>query len=313
MEISSIGLGTWAVGGHMWGRQDDKDSTAAIHAALDHGVNWIDTAPIYGSGRSEEVVGHAISQLPASRRPLVFTKFGLGVVSEKPVRSATYEQVIAECDASLKRLGVDRIDLYQMHWPVEGQPVTDTAAACDHLLKTGKIRTIGVSNFSVAQLEEWRATGVPLHSLQSPFSILRPAIMHDQLPWCAKHNVGVIAYSPLFRGLLFGTWKRDKTFPADDTRGAHKDYSGLRFQRHMDALDELKTLAASIGLSLPQLCVGVLLHTPGLTGCIVGARDARQGALIANLGVTVTDEQAKAVWDIATKLAKDLETIPAGK
>ena len=312
MEISSIGLGTWAVGGHMWGSQEDKDSIAAIHAALDHGVNWIDTAPIYGSGRSEEVVGQAISRLSQSRRPLIFTKFGLGVVSEKPVRSATYDEVIAECDASLKRLGVDRIDLYQLHWPVD-QPVADTAAACDHLLKSGKIRAIGVSNFSVAQLQEWKGTGVPLHSLQSPFSILRPAIRHDQLPWCAKHNVGVVAYSPLFRGLLFGTWRRDKVFPADDSRGAHKDYSGPRFQRHMDALDELKAQAGSIGLSLPQLVVGVLLREPGLTGCIVGARDARQGALIANLGVTVTDEQANAVWSVATTLAKDLEGIPAGK
>jgi aryl-alcohol dehydrogenase-like predicted oxidoreductase len=312
MEISSIGLGTWAVGGHMWGGQEDKDSIAAVHAALDHGVNWIDTAPIYGSGRSETVIGQAIGRLPASRRPLIFTKFGLGVVSEKPERSATYEQVIAECDASLQRLGVDRIDLYQLHWPVEHQPMADTAAACDHLLKAGKIRAIGVSNFSVAQLQEWQSTGVPLHSLQSPFSILRPAIRHDQLPWCAGHHVGVIAYSPLFRGLLFGTWTREKTFPADDSRGAHKDYSGPRFQRHMDALDELKSLAGASGLSLPQLCVGVLLHEPGLTGCIVGARDARQGSLIANLAVTITDEQANAVWSIATRLAKDLETIPAG-
>src|SRR4030095_5618637 len=115
------------------------------------------------------------------------------------------------------------------------QPGAETASACDHLLKAGKIRAIGVSNFSVAQMQDWRATGVPLHSLQSPFSILRPAIASDQLPWCAKHNVGVIASSPLFRGLLFGTWSRDKTFPSDDTRGAHKDYSGPRFQRHMDA------------------------------------------------------------------------------
>jgi aryl-alcohol dehydrogenase-like predicted oxidoreductase len=310
MEISTIGLGTWAIGGHMWGGQDDAQSVAAIHAALDHGVNWIDTAPIYGSGRSEEVVGQAIARLPQSRRPLIFTKFGLGVASETPVRSATYEQVVAECDASLKRLGVDRIDLYQLHWPVD-QPMADTAGACDHLLKAGKIRAIGVSNFSVAQLEEWRATGVPLHSLQSPFSVLRPAIASDQLPWCASHNVGVLAYSPLFRGLLFGTWTREKTFPPDDTRGAHKDSSGPRYQRHMDALDALKAVATAAGLSLPQLAVGVLLREPGLTACIVGARDARQGSLIANLGVIVTDEQARQVWKVASSLAKDLEHLPA--
>jgi aryl-alcohol dehydrogenase-like predicted oxidoreductase len=129
------------------------------------------------------------------------------------------------------------------------------------------------------------------------------------LPWCAAHHVGAIAYSPLLRGMLFGTWGGDKTFPADDGRAAHKDYSGARFQRHLDALDELKTLAATQALSCGQLCVGVLLQTPGLTGCIVGARSARQGALIASLGVVVTKEQADAVWAIVGRLQKDLETL----
>ena len=165
----------------MWGGQDDDASVQAIHAAVDHGVNWIDTAPIYGSGHSEAVVGRALRELPAARRPLVFTKFGLGENSETPTKSATRAQVLAECDASLKRLGVDAIDLYQLHWPVE-QPIPETAAACAELLKAGKIRAIGVSNYSVAQLEEWRATGVPLHSVQSPYSLLRPAIASDVLP-----------------------------------------------------------------------------------------------------------------------------------
>ena len=306
-DISTIGFGTWAVGGHMWGGQDDSQSLDAMAAALDHGVNWIDTAPIYGSGHSEEVVGRALRQTPSSARPLVFTKFGLGQDSGNIVRKAGRSDVMAECEASLRRLGVDTIDLYQMHWPVEGQPVAETAMACGELLKAGKIRAIGVSNFSVAQLEEWVATGVPLHSLQAPFSVLRPAVASSQLPWCHEHHVGVIAYSPLLRGMLFGTWGRDKTFPADDGRSAHKDYSGARFQRHLDALDELKAVAAASALSCGQLCVGVLLQTPGLTGCIVGARNARQGALIANLGVDVTREQADQVWEIVGRLQKDLE------
>ena len=307
-EISTIGLGSWAIGGAMWGGQDDAASLEAIAAAVDHGVNWIDTAPIYGSGHSEVIVGRALKTLPASRRPLVFTKFGLGQDSDHPTRSASRAEVLAECDASLQRLGVDRIDLYQLHWPVD-QPVEETARACADLLAAGKIRTIGVSNFSVAQLEAWRATGVPLHTLQSPFSVLRPAVASEQLPWCATHDVGVIAYSPLLRGMLFGTWGRDKTFPSDDTRSAHKDYSGARFQRHLDALDELKALAASWGLSCPQLCVGVLLRTPGLTGCIVGARNVRQGSVIASLGVDVTQEQADQVWAIVGRLQTDLVTI----
>jgi aryl-alcohol dehydrogenase-like predicted oxidoreductase len=307
-EISTIGLGTWAVGGHMWGGQDDQASAGAIHAAIDHGINWIDTAPIYGSGHSEEVVGRAVSRLPPSKRPMIFTKFGLGIDSNAPNRSATAAEVHAECEASLRRLGVDHIDLYQLHWPAP-QPIAETAAACVELLAAGKIRAIGVSNFSVAQLEEWRATGVPLHSDQPPYSILRPAAKQDVLPWCAAHGVGAISYSPLFRGLLFGTWSKDKTFPADDGRSTHKDYDGVRFQRHLQAVDEIRAVAAGSGLSVSQLCVGVLLQTPGLTGVIVGARNARQGGVISSLGVGVTAEQVSAVWAIAENLAKDLVTL----
>ena len=308
LEITPIGLGSWAIGGWMWGRQDDANSVAAIHAAVDHGVNWIDTAPIYGSGHSESVVGQALKALPAARRPLVFTKFGLGDDSTQRRQSASRQEVLNECDTSLGRLGVDCIDLYQLHWPVS-QSVVETAAACATLLREGKVRAIGVSNFSVAQLEEWRATGVPLHSLQAPYSILRPAVATDQLPWCDRHGVGAIAYSPLFRGMLFGTWSRTRTFVEGDARGDHKDYKGARFQRHLDAIDEIGALARAGGLSTAQLCIGVLLRTPGLTGCIVGARDARQGAHIAELAATVSDEQVRAVDAVTAMLRRDLETI----
>jgi aryl-alcohol dehydrogenase-like predicted oxidoreductase len=308
LEISTIGLGSWAIGGHMWGGQDEAASVDAIHAAVDHGVNWVDTAPIYGSGHSEEVVGRAVKALPSSRRPLIFTKFGLGVDSNAPVRSASAAAVTAECDASLRRLGVEQIDLYQLHWPAP-EAIAETAAACHALLEAGKIRAIGVSNFSVAQLEEWQATGVPLHTVQPPFSILRPAVKHDLLPWCAAHGVAAISYSPLFRGLLFGTWKNDKTFPPDDGRSTHKDYAGARFQRHLQAIEAIREVASNGGLSVPQLAVGVLLLTPGLAGVIVGARNRRQGAVISSLGVGVTGEQAAAVWSIAEALAKDLEAM----
>jgi len=184
--------------------------------------------------------------------------------------------------------------------------MAETARACDDLLKAGKIRAIGVSNFSVEQLDEWRATGVPLHSLQAPYSILRPAVKSTVIPWCAAQETGVIAYSPLFRGLLFGTWTADKTFAPGDARGTHKDYSGPRFARHLSAVREIVELGNRTGLSCPQLCLGVLLHTPGVTACIVGARDAYQGALVASLGASVTDEQAAAVWAIAARLEQDL-------
>jgi len=306
LSISTIGLGSWAIGGWMWGTQDDAASEAAIHAAVDYGVNWIDTAPIYGGGHSETIVGRALASLSSSRRPLVFTKFGADTTVNK--RAAARADVIAECDASLRRLGVDRIDLFQQHWPAP-DPIAETARACEELLKAGKIRAIGVSNYSVEQLEEWRATGVPLHSLQAPYSILRPAVKDTVLPWSAAHQVGVIAYSPLFRGLLFGTWTKDKTFPAGDARGAHKDYQGARFARHIEAVGEITEVAISGGLSCPQLCIGVLLRTPGLTGCIVGARNARQGALIGSLGASVTDEQANAVWGIVARLERDLSIL----
>jgi aryl-alcohol dehydrogenase-like predicted oxidoreductase len=305
LHLSTIGLGSWAIGGWMWGTQDDTASEAAIHAAVDHGVNWIDTAPIYGGGHSETVVGRAVRSLPESSRPLVFTKFGLGSDTTVNTRAARRADVIAECDASLKRLGVDHVDLFQQHWP-SADPIAETARACEELLKAGKIRAIGVSNYSIDQLEAWRATGVPLHSLQSPYSVLRPAVKDTVLPWSAAHDVGVIAYSPLFRGLLFGTWTKDKTFPDGDARSAHKDYSGPRFARHIDAVREITDIAVKGGLSCPQLCIGVLLRTPGVTGCIVGARNARQGSLIASLGVSVSDEQANAVWEIVGRLERDL-------
>ena len=289
----------------MWGSQDDTASEAAIRAAIDHGINWIDTAPIYGGGHSETIVGRAVKSLPASERPLIFTKFGVGSDTSVNRRAASRADVIAECDASLRRLGVDHIDLFQQHWPA-ADPVADTARACEELMKAGKIRAIGVSNYSVEQLEEWRATGVPLHSVQSPYSILRPAVKDTVLPWCAANRVGNIAYSPLFRGLLFGTWTKDKAFPEGDARGTHKDYSGARFARHIDAVREITEVAVRNGLSCPQLCIGVLLRTPGLTGCIIGARNAQQGALAASLGVSLTDEQANAVWAIVARLEQDL-------
>jgi aryl-alcohol dehydrogenase-like predicted oxidoreductase len=305
MEISVIGLGTWAIGGWMWGGQEDAQSVAAIRAAVENGINWIDTAPIYGSGRSEKVVGDALKTIPAADRPFVFTKFGLGDNSEAPAKSASRADVMRECEASLKRLGVEKIDLYQLHWPAP-QPVAETARACEELLKAGKIRAIGVSNFSAVQLDEWTATGVPLHALQCPYSILRPAAARDGLPWCAKHGVGAIAYSPLLRGMLFGTWDRNKKFAPDDARGGHKDYSGPRFQRHLDAIDELKELAGHSGLNCAQLCIGTLLRTPGLTGCIVGARNAEQGAAAASLSAKVSLDQESEVVDIVARLNADL-------
>jgi len=304
-DITVVGLGTWAIGGWMWGPQDDADSLAAIEAALDVGVNWLDTAPIYGSGLSEQMCGDSLKKIPASRRPLVFTKFGLGDDSSFRNPTSTHAQVLAECEASLKRLGIDCIDLYQLHWPVT-QPVQEQASACAELLKAGKIRAVGVCNFNVEQLEQWKATGVPLHTLQTPLSLLRPASFDEVLPWSQAHGMGTLAYSPLFRGMLFGTWTKDKTFEPGDTRASHKDYSGPRFARHLAAIDELKTLAEKNGTTCANLAIGALLANPALTGCIVGARNAKQGRAIASLGQPISAEATTEVWAIIKRLNADL-------
>ena len=311
LTLSVIGFGAWAVGGWMWGDQDDADSIAAIHAALDAGVTWIDTAPIYGSGRAERVVGKALQQVPAARRPMVFTKFGLGDDSTKRAVSATRIQVLAECEASLRRLGTERIDLYQLHWPVT-QPMAEVAGACDELLRAGKIGAVGVCNFSVDQLAAWTATGLPLHGLQTPYSILRPAAADTVLPWCESQGLGAIAYSPLFRGMLFGTWGPDKTFAAGDTRGEHKDYQGARFLCHLQAIADLRVIAAADDLSVAQLAIGALMGTPGLTGCIVGARNAAQGAALGELGMPLNAKQLAAVEATMAKLVAELADLVAG-
>ncbi len=308
MDITVIGLGTWAIGGWLWGGQEEADSLAAIETALDTGINWLDTAPIYGSGISEQMCGDALKKIPASRRPLVFTKFGLGDDSSNRNPSATQAQVLAECEASLKRLGIDRIDLYQLHWPVP-QPVSEQAEACDQLLKAGKIRAVGVCNFSVAELDAWKATGLPLHTLQTPLSIFRPATMKEQIPWCEKQKLGTLAYSPLFRGMLFGTWTKEKTFPEGDSRGVHKDYTGPRFVRHLQAVEELKRLAEKNGTNCANLAVGALLSNPAVTACIVGARNARQGKFIGTLGTPISAEANAEVWKIVERMNADLATM----
>ena len=186
------------------------------------------------------------------------------------------------------------------------QPVQEQATACAELLKAGKIRAVGVCNFSVEQLEAWRETKLPLHTLQTPYSILRPASGADVLPWSHAHELGTLAYSPLLRGMLFGTWTADKTFPAEDGRAEHKDYSGPRFVRHLKAVEELKALAAKNGTTCPNLAIGVLLNNPMLTAVIVGARNARQGKFITTLGQPISNEVDGEVWKIIGRLNQDL-------
>lgn len=305
LRISAIGLGVFAIGGWMWGEQDDADSIAAIHAALDAGVNWIDTAPIYGSGRADRIVAQAIKELPAGRRPLVFSKFGHHLVDGQRINDGSRARVIADCEYNLKAFAVDTLDVFQLHWPTSA-PMAETAAACGELLQAGKIRAIGVCNFNAAQLAEWAATGVPLHSLQCPYSLIRPEVAAAELPWCAEHGTGAIAYSPLHRGLLSGTWTKDKSFAKDDHRGERPDFQGPRLARFLDAVEELRAIGAEDEMTVPQLAIGYLLCTEGLTGCIVGARNAAQGAALADLGMPIKAKQMDAIDAVLAKLKADL-------
>jgi aryl-alcohol dehydrogenase-like predicted oxidoreductase len=303
--ISVVGLGAFAMGGFMWGEQQDADSVAAIHAALDAGVGWIDTAPLYGEGRADRLIGQALKDLPASRRPLVFTKFGHHVVEGVRVCDGSRARVLADCEHNLAALGVETLDLFQLHWPCP-QPVEETAAACAELLKAGKIRAIGLSNATIPQLTAWRASGVPVHVVQNAYSLAKPEVARDILPWCAEHNVGFLAYSPLFRGLFTGTWGADKTFPAGDHRGERDDFRGPRLARYLQAVEELKALGEDDDLTVADLAIGYLLTTEGCTACIVGARNAAQGAALGQLGMPLKQAQMDAIDAIWARCVADL-------
>lgn len=305
MRISVAGIGAWAMGGWLWGGQEEAESIAGIHAAIDAGANWIDTAPIYGSGRSEEVVGKALAEMPADKRPYVFSKFGLGDDSRARKVYASYDTVIAECEASLKRLNIDCIDMYQLHWPCE-QPIADIARACEQLQQEGKIRYIGLCNFSAAQLDEWCDAGHALDLLQTPLSILRPDSEQSQIPWCCEHEIACIAYSPLFRGMLFGKWSADKIFPDDDARSSHEDYTGARLARHLTAINAISEIAADNQMDCAQLCIGMLLCNPGLTACIIGVRNAGQGAYLGELCVPTKSKAIDEVEVLLEQLRTDL-------
>jgi aryl-alcohol dehydrogenase-like predicted oxidoreductase len=305
LTITAIGVGAFAMGGFMWGGQDDGDSEAAIRAALDSGVNWIDTAPLYGEGKASLVIGKVLKDMAPSQRPLVFTKFGHHVVDGKRVTDVSAAQVVRDCDEELARLGVERLDLLQMHWPGP-QPVEETAGACAGLIKAGKVRAIGLSNVEPGHLAAWQATGVPVAAVQNAFSLVKPEPSTAVLPWCVERGAGLLAYSPLFRGLLSGTWTADKTFPPGDHRGERDDFRGPRLARWLQAVEELRQLGEDDELSVPQLAIGWLLCHEGVAGVIVGARNAAQGAALGGLAMPLKQAQIDAVDAIVARCRADL-------
>lgn len=283
-DITRLGLGAWAIGGGGWqggwGPQDDTASVAAIHHAVALGIDWIDTAPAYGLGRAEEVVGLAVSQLPPSERPAVFTKCGL--VWEPGGRTVSNvlspASIRRECEASLRRLRVERLDLLQIHWPGEdGTPIEDSWGTLAALVEEGKVAALGVSNFSVDLLDRCEAVR-HVDTVQPQLNLLERAAGGDVLPWCEAHGTGVILYSPMRSGLLSGryTEERAASLPDDDWRATHPDFQPPALARNLALVDRLRPLARRLGASMSELAVAWTLAWPGVTGAIVGARSAGQ-------------------------------------
>lgn len=278
MHLTAIGFGAWAIGGgnwqYAWGSQDDNDSVAAIRAALDGGINWIDTAAVYGLGHSEEVVGQAIRGV--SNKPLLFTKCSMTWAEDRKIVNSL-KKVRQECEDSLRRLGVDTIDLYQIHWPNPENEIEEGWQTMAALQREGKIRYLGVSNFNVSQMERVQRIA-PITSLQPPYSMLRRDIEADILPFCQKHNIGVINYSPMQSGLLTGAMTRERiqNMPEDDHRRNRKEFQEPALSHNLELAELLKEIGARHGVEAGVVAIAWTLHHPAVTAAIVGGRNAEQ-------------------------------------
>ena len=314
VEITTVGFGAWAIGGggwaYGWGPQDDNASLATMRRAVALGINWIDTAAVYGLGHSEEVVGRLLRELPAGDRPLVFTKCGLvwdpNSRMADPVRALTPAVIRSQCEASLRRLGVQRIDLFQFHWPdATGTPVEDSWGEMTRLVDEGKVRAIGVSNFDVALLERCEAVR-HVDALQPPLSLIRRQAAEAEIPWCAAHGTGVIGYSPMQSGLLTERFSvnRIESLSEDDWRRRSPDFRPPKLSRNLALRDALRPIAQQHGTTVSAVAIAWTLAWPGVTGAIVGARSPDQvdgwiGAATLELTLADLDQIAKAVGQTA--------------
>ena len=248
LEVSRVAIGTWAIGGWMWGGTDEAESIATIRAAVEHGINLIDTAPVYGFGRSEEIVGKAIAEGHLRSRVLIATKTGIEWSGGSVFRNASRARILQEVEDSLRRLRTDHIDVYQVHWPDPLVRIEETAEAMRTLFEQGKIRAIGVSNFSVGQMERFRRVA-PLHVLQPPYNLFERGIEADILPYCQKNEISIFGYGALCRGLLSGRMRPDSTFGGDDLRRTDPKFQQPRFGDYLAAVQRLDQLARQ---QLPQ-------------------------------------------------------------
>jgi aryl-alcohol dehydrogenase-like predicted oxidoreductase len=291
LQITPVGFGAWAVGGSgwqfAWGSQSDSESIAAIHRALELGVNWIDTAAVYGLGHSEEVVGRALKGWSGSR-PYVFTKCGLRWDSQGNVQKVlSRDSIRREVEDSLRRLNVDVIDLYQIHWPPDpdSSALEEGWSTMAELKREGKVRWIGVSNFNVAQLTRAPAIA-PVTSLQPPYSLVHREVEEDILPYCLHKGIGVIVYSPMASGLLTGAMTRERAarLPNDDWRKNHPDFTEPNLSRNLALVDVLREIAQRHSRSIGEVAIAWTLRNPAVTGAIVGARNARQATGVMRAG-----------------------------
>jgi aryl-alcohol dehydrogenase-like predicted oxidoreductase len=276
LKSSRIGLGTWAMGGWMWGGTDENESIRTIHAALEKGINLIDTAPVYGFGRSEEIVGKAIEQWGHRDKIIVATKVGLDWRSGTPTRNATRERLTQEIEDSLRRLRTTYIDIYQVHWPDPLVPIEETAETMRRFYEQGKIRAIGVSNYSPEEMDRFRAVA-PLHTVQPPYSLFERGIESDVLPYVRAHNVSTLTYGALCRGLLSGRMDAKTEFKGDDLRKSDPKFQPPRYAQYLQAVDELGHYAQEhYEKRVIHLAVRWLLDQPGVSVALWGARHAGQ-------------------------------------
>ena len=282
-KVSRIALGTWAIGGWMWGGTNEDESIQTIHTALDRGINLIDTAPVYGFGRSEKIVGTALAQNGRRMQAVIATKVGLAWKDGEPYRNASKGRIVQEVEDSLRRLQTDVIDIYQVHWPDPNTAIEETAEAMTALYRAGKIRAIGVSNFSPAQMDTFRAIA-PLHTVQPPYNLFERGIENSVLPYCRDGGITTLVYGSLCRGLLSGRMNADTRFGGDDLRRDDPKFQMPRFRQYATAVEELDRFAqVHYHKRVIHLALRWLLDRPGVGVALWGARRPDQLAPVADV------------------------------